>query len=553
MDFDRERKKRLQKYIKEVERAFEKMISEASSIVLRVKLTEELFKFKKNPKIIKDIDRVLQQYNDDLVNIINTGTATEWQFANEKINHLKTLQLQRIASKIPQTILVQELEKLSRSPRNTEALKSFQQRKMNDFTISDRVWSITEQMRNELEFAIDVSLAEGKSANQLAREIKKHLNEPDRLYRRVRDKHGNLVLSKNAKNFHPGQGVYRSSHKNALRLAKEEINTAYRESEQLRIMQNNDIVGVEIHLSPSHKIYDICDELKGRYPKDFKWSKWHIGCMCHRRVIMKTDEEFIRELKNGENLPPESSENFVSQPPKNFTKWVEDNEERFKNWKRKPNFLEENKGYWGDSKKIKQKVDKILKPRERRTYVAFEPFSPIVREKLAELKNNYQKKGLFNEILNDKNFKTISINEKTKKKTILHPQSREPDSKNWEKTQAMAKALNQANKDVIFLPEYKDKPSADALLEFKGKYTIADFKYFTSNKASNIANELKNTYKDTPTIVMQFEKIDTGILKNAIEELKRKESLGNMIIVNKYGKVFELDRLEIKNNDYIKK
>lgn len=348
MDFDRERKKRLQKYIKEVERVFEKMISEASSIVLKVKLTEELFKFKKNPKIIKDIDRILQQYNDDLVNIINTGTATEWQFANEKINHLKTLQLQRIASKIPQTILVKELEKLSRSPRNTEALKSFQQRKINDFTISDRTWSITEQMRNELEFAIDVSLVEGKSANQLAREIKKHLNEPDRLYRRLRDKHGNLVLSKNAQNFHPGQGVYRSSHKNALRLAKEEINTAYRESEQLRLMQNNDIVGVEIHLSPSHKIYDICDELKGKYPKDFKWSKWHIGCMCHRRVIMKTDEEFIRELKNGENLPPETSENFISQPPKHFTKWVEDNEERFKNWKRKPSFLEENKGYVGN-------------------------------------------------------------------------------------------------------------------------------------------------------------------------------------------------------------
>lgn len=195
-------------------------------------------------------------------------------------------------------------------------------------------------------------------------------------------------------------------------------------------------------------------------------------------------------------------------------------------------------------------VDKILKPRERRTYVAFEPFSPIVREKLAELKNNYQKKGLFNEILNDKNFKTISINEKTKKKTkkktILHPQSREPDSKNWEKTQAIAKALNQANKDVIFLPEYKDKPSADALLEFKGKYTIADFKYFTTTKASNIANELKNTYKNTPTIVMQFEKIDTGILKAAIEELKRKESLGNMVIVNKYSKIVEISKSDIE-------
>lgn len=320
--------------------------------MLRTKLKEELFKFKKHPKITKEINEVLKQYYNSLLYTIESGTAKEWDFANEKMNAVQTLQLQRIASKVPKEVLVSELAKISKSPHNYEALKSFQQRKIGDFTISERVWKITEQMRDELEFAIDVSLADGKSANQLAREIKKYLNEPDRLYRRVRDKHGNLVLSQNAKNFHPGQGVYRSSHKNALRLAKEEINTAYRESEQLRIMQNNDVVGIEIKLSPSHKIYDICDELKGRYPKDFKWSKWHIGCMCHRITILKSDEEFIKELQNGENLPPESSKNFVSDVPKNFTQWVEDNEDRFKNWKRKPNFLEENKKYWREDKKI---------------------------------------------------------------------------------------------------------------------------------------------------------------------------------------------------------
>lgn len=320
--------------------------------MLRTKLKEELFKFKKHPKITKEINEVLKQYYNSLLYTIESGTAKEWDFANEKMNAVQTLQLQRIASKVPREVLVSELAKISKSPHNYEALKSFQQRKIGDFTISERVWKITEQMRDELEFAIDVSLADGKSANQLAREIKKYLNEPDRLYRRVRDKHGNLVLSQNAKNFHPGQGIYRSSHKNALRLAKEEINTAYRESEQLRIMQNNDVVGIEIKLSPSHKIYDICDELKGRYPKDFKWSKWHIGCMCHRLTILKSDEEFIKELQNGENLPPESSKNFVSDVPKNFTQWVEDNEDRFKNWKRKPNFLEENKKYWREDKKI---------------------------------------------------------------------------------------------------------------------------------------------------------------------------------------------------------
>ncbi len=358
--------------------------------MLRTKLKEELFKFKKHPKITKEINEVLKQYYNSLLYTIESGTAKEWDFANEKMNAVQTLQLQRIASKVPREVLVSELAKISKSPHNYEALKSFQQRKIGDFTISERVWKITEQMRDELEFAIDVSLADGKSANQLAREIKKYLNEPDRLYRRVRDKHGNLVLSQNAKNFHPGQGVYRSSHKNALRLAKEEINTAYRESEQLRIMQNNDVVGIEIKLSPSHKIYDICDELKGRYPKDFKWSKWHIGCMCHRITILKSDEEFIKELQNGENLPPESSKNFVSDVPKNFTQWVEDNEDRFKNWKRKPNFLEENKKWVGKTKREREK-NVLLLDREKQfdTLYEYPNGGKVLQHKLAKRGEDY--------------------------------------------------------------------------------------------------------------------------------------------------------------------
>lgn len=348
MDYDGKHKRRLYQHLKEVERLFERLIVQTSSIAIKLKLKEELFRFKKHPKAIKDINKVLNEYQNSLLDTIQVGIQKEWHLANEKVDALQKGMLQKIVGQVPKEVLLSEFQKIARSPRNTEALKSFQERKVGDFTLSDRVWKITSQMREELEFAIDVSFTEGKSANELAREIKKLLNEPDRLYRRVRDKHGNLVLSKNAKTFKPGQGVYRSSHKNALRLAKEEINTAYRESEQLRILQNNDVVGIEIHLSPSHKVYDICDELKGKYPKDFKWSKWHIGCMCHRRVIMKSEKEFINELKKGENLPPESSENYVSDVPNSFKKWHRENKDKFANWKRLPNFLEENRGYLGN-------------------------------------------------------------------------------------------------------------------------------------------------------------------------------------------------------------
>jgi len=170
------------------------------------------------------------------------------------------------------------------------------------------------------------------------------LNNPTALFHRVRDKYGNLVLSKNAQNYHPGQGVYRSAYKNALRLASNEINVAYKSADWLRIQQNPDVVGFEVRLSPQHKVYDMCDELKGKYPKTFHFHGWHVGCKCHIVSILKTPDELIKELKADEELPPESSSNYISDVPSNYKQWVTDNKDRFKNWKTKPYFIEANKG-----------------------------------------------------------------------------------------------------------------------------------------------------------------------------------------------------------------
>jgi hypothetical protein len=343
-------------YIREVEKAFQRLISQTASAVVKTKLKKELFQFKKNSKITERIAQILSEYENSLLGIISTGSARQWNFANEKYNYLKALTLKRIANKIPKEVFQKELLKVAANTQNARALLSFQQRKTNGFTLSDRVWNITKQAKEELELAIDLSLTEGQSANTLARAIRKHLNNPNSLYKKIKDKHGNAVLLNNTDYYHVGQGVYRSAYKNAMRLARNEINTAYRTSEQLRIEQNNDIVGVEIHLSPSHRIYDMCDELKGVYPKDFKWDKWHVNCMCHRRTIMKTDAEFIRELKNGENLPPETSENFVADVPKQYKDWIKENEDKMQNWKRKPEFMEWNEKYWkGDTKREREK------------------------------------------------------------------------------------------------------------------------------------------------------------------------------------------------------
>lgn len=304
-------------------------------------------------------------------------------------------------------------------------------------------------------------------------------------------------------------------------------------------------------ISPNH--CPFCAEMAGKYPKDFKFWGWHPHCRCTTIPILKSWEQMDEDnerLIMGQ--PISESPERILFPKESFRNWVRDNKDKIERAKVKPFFIQNNEKYWKEPTKVKKGIDNLLKPREKRAYINFEPFSPIVREEFAKLKNRFEKRKLFDDILNDKDFKTLNIDDKTNKKTIIHPQSREPESKNWDKTQAMAKFLNKADKDVIFLPEYKDRPSADALLMFKGKYTIADFKYFTTVRSSNIANELKNTYKNTPTVVMQFEKIDTGILNKAIEELKRKEILGNMIVINKYGRVIEIEYREFISNKYEK-
>ena len=326
MNYDDQHRKHLMAYLQQIERLFYQLVGTAVFIALKTDYKEliasTLFAFA-NTKKGKSFEKELANFSNQLDQIIKQGITKEWAFAN-----LKQDQLLR--------------EGLTKH-QNLEALEAFKERKIKDFTISDRVWNIAKKAQTEIELALSVSLEEGKSAVQLSREVRNLLNNPTALFRRVRDQYGNLVLSKNAQNYHPGQGVYRSAYKNALRLTSNEINVAYKSADWLRIQQNPDIVGFEVRLSPQHKVYDMCDELKGKYPKTFHFHGWHVGCKCHIITLLKTDEELIKELKSDETLPPESSSNYVAEVPNNYKQWVTDNKDRFNNWKTKPYFIEANK------------------------------------------------------------------------------------------------------------------------------------------------------------------------------------------------------------------
>ncbi|MCD8282806.1 MAG: hypothetical protein LUC22_06105 [Prevotella sp.] len=181
----------------------------------------------------------------------------------------------------------------------------------------------------------------------------------------MRDEHGVLQLSKNAAAFHPGQGVYRSSYKNALRLTATETNIAYRAADYDRWQQQDFVVGIHIIRSNNHTIEngkgervplkDICDELsreseadkKGRYPKDFKFTGWHPFCRCFAVPILKTEKEIERDnerILNGEE-PSLESMNTVNTVPEEYVAWVQYNKDRIQNARTLPYFLKDNPAY----------------------------------------------------------------------------------------------------------------------------------------------------------------------------------------------------------------
>ncbi len=271
---------------------------------------------------------------------------SEWTLANNKNNELCNVVFGDNVARLTQA------EYRRYYSTNGKALDAFLARKEAGLSLSDRVWRYSDTFRNEIEMGLDIGIRSGLDAPAMARELQTYLQHPDKLFRRVADEHGHLHLSKAAAAFHPGRGVYRSSYMNARRLAATETNIAYRTADHLRWQQMDFVVGIKIQLSNNHNcrgvpegaFFDICDELKGDYPKDFKFTGWHPHCRCYATPILKTPEELAADnqrIMQGEE-PAEESENAVTDLPDNFRGWVEANQDRIDRAKSLPYFLRDN-------------------------------------------------------------------------------------------------------------------------------------------------------------------------------------------------------------------
>ena len=349
--YDAKSYKQTEAYTSAIDALYNQAVQEFAALAGKVSVNpQKPFTFADYPATQAKAQQIVNQLASKMQAVIVKGSRDQWLYACKKNDDF--------LKQIMNTSALNKKTLAKFQNRNLDALKAFQGRKINGLDLSKRIWNYTGQMKTQMELGIDIAVGEGKSAASLSRDLRKYLVDPDKLFHKVKDKHGNLVLSKNAKAFNPGQGKYRSSYKNAMRLTRSEINMAYRESDQLRWQQLDFVIGFEVKLSNNHTTLingiptpfkDICDELAGKYPKWFKFKGWHPQCRCSVVPIMQPRKEMgddmVNELKaalKGDEYKKFESPSTIRDVPDNFKQYAASKEEASKNWKSNPYWIKDN-------------------------------------------------------------------------------------------------------------------------------------------------------------------------------------------------------------------
>ena len=344
---------RLAKYVALVEEIYEQLNLEAAKLVGNTGYSSDAeipFRWSDYPQTKKRISDIQKQFVEDIQAVIYRGTSEEWKNSNEAQDLLANSVLRAYDAQVDG-----EMYRIYYQS-NSEALQAFQHRKDKGFNISDKLWQQSSLYRQELEEAISCAIQKGTSAITLSKQISKYLLDFPQLQKDYKERFGTASRAKDSE--------YRS-----IRLARSEINMAYRQAENLRWQQMDFVVGYEIKLSGSHHVDDICDQLKGKYPKTFVWTGWHPNDMCYKIPILKTEEEFWEW--DGRDEATSESINEVKDVPEGFKQWIDNNIHRAKSWGSTPYFIRDNKDFIREDFKVNiyNKTEKTF-VRKRRTNLA---------------------------------------------------------------------------------------------------------------------------------------------------------------------------------------
>lgn len=307
---------------------FDRNASKLATMAARRSLVNNRFL----PKDIRaTIDRISRTIETDTKKIIINGIRKSWELSNLKNDEIVKALPGGSGRKPPRAPRSTTSSSLPNDPsrHNYSAREAFIKRKdtggrNQGLNLSKRVHKLS----NVYKKAINETLVEGIKEGKPAREIAKNLRT-------------NLRNNKKVEN--PGTGVYKSPQKNAERLSRNEINLAYANADYDRWQQMWFVVGIEIRLSNRHPKYDICDSMKGVYPKNFHFTLWHPNCLCIALPVLAPrdvrDQMLDYELGLTDKPP---AVKYVDKMPKEATAWIKKNADRIKGWSNTPYWVESN-------------------------------------------------------------------------------------------------------------------------------------------------------------------------------------------------------------------
>lgn len=335
---------RTEAYAEKVRQQFALTVNEILALNKSMPTLDEgvMFSFDdQSMKVQKQVEEILRQLHSVATMAIKKGITLEWEQANIECDKL-------VQSCFGKKVLSSP-EFAAWTQRNENARDAFIARSDNGLNLSDRVWQSVRQLRDEMEVAMTVAIGEGDSAASMSRKVREYLNEPDLMFRRFRYKDAETGewkrkwkkrikdettgkykwIDYNRDDYKTGAGVYKSSAKNAMRVARTETNIAYRRADNERWQQMDFVLGQRIQLSHNHPKKDICDKLQGDYPAEFVFDGWHPQCFCFATPILMDEEEMAKVTEaflRGEKYTPKGKK--ITSYPQNFKDWVTEHSEQ---------------------------------------------------------------------------------------------------------------------------------------------------------------------------------------------------------------------------------
>jgi len=145
---------------------------------------------------------------------------------------------------------------------------------------SDKIWDLTTQAEKDLKSIIANGIGNGDNPAVIARKIQKYV---------APGKASDLGVS-------AARGLYRSPYRNAMRLARTEMNRTYAKATAQFGKDKAWIKGMMITLSPQHDEDDLCNSYAGQVVSSDKFAElvpFHPHCMCYGTYVI--DPKYLGE------------------------------------------------------------------------------------------------------------------------------------------------------------------------------------------------------------------------------------------------------------------